>query len=365
MKNSKNKKKNLKKNSKNKKMNLKKNSKNKGKNLIKKEFEEKFKKQGEEFDKKFQKQEKECEEKFIKRGEEFDKKLQKQEKEFEEKFKRQEECFLQKLQKLEVQVNQLVNQRKADLKYKIVSNRFQLVLEKGIICNVKNTKGEFLFRLDPVFVPKVHLEDSIIPMFSSYQEAKIEVEKRISKIPNHGYLTENEIKSILFYTFEPNMSDGIYKVINRLLAQRRKIDGWTNYLFYLTSALSKCPRDYGIVFRGIQSDKNLLEDNSTQYVPGRNVVWVGLTSCSKNQQTAQDFFQDATKPFKILFEIEQYSGRNIKDFSLIPEEEEVLLPPNTVFEVVSVERRTSKFYFVRLKEIVGEDLFKMIEIEFH
>eukprot|EP01126_Amoeba_proteus_P000122 TRINITY_DN10050_c0_g1_i4.p1 TRINITY_DN10050_c0_g1~~TRINITY_DN10050_c0_g1_i4.p1 ORF type:complete len:246 (-),score=60.79 TRINITY_DN10050_c0_g1_i4:203-940(-) len=243
-----------------------------------------------------------------------------------------------------------------NLKDKIISNRFQL--ENGIRCNIKNNRGVFLSFIDSAFVPKVDLVNSL-QIYANYSQAELSVHEKLKGIPC-CHLTEDEIKTILFFTFEIKNRKEIYFTISQLLAKRKNIDSWSNYLFFLNRALLKCPMDYGKVFHVIKSEANILKN--VCYIPGKYVFWHTFTCCTKNHEVVMEDLSKESKPYNILFEIEQYGGRNISLFSLVPWKEEVVLFPNILFKVVEVNQESDFFLVVKMQEIVGQELIDMIEI---
>jgi len=108
------------------------------------------------------------------------------------------------------------------------------------------------------------------------------------------------------------------------------------------TALQKLPFSWGTVWRG---RKKRPHDISTWEV-GQCVVWKGFSSTSTSKAEAVKF----AGPDGTLFEIESFSGRSIKDFSLFPIEDEVLFPTFSGFTIESVSKQSNSMLHVTLKE---------------
>jgi hypothetical protein len=116
------------------------------------------------------------------------------------------------------------------------------------------------------------------------------------------------------------------------------------------TSLAKIPSDSErlTVFRGVKL--NL----SAQYSKGSTVTWWRFSSCSTSVDVLsneQFFGQTGTRT---LFNIECHSAKSIRQFSLFPEEEEVLLPPARQFQVIGCLNLGNDLHFIQLKEIQPE-----------
>jgi len=106
-----------------------------------------------------------------------------------------------------------------------------------------------------------------------------------------------------------------------------------------------------ILYRGAQFDQNAL----SQYDPKsiKNFCWNGMTSTSTNRRVSESFMSvniDATRvPVMFIIEV-PLSGADmksatwidIKSFSAIPNEDEIVLAPGSVFELLKVVSINSK-----------------------
>jgi len=81
-----------------------------------------------------------------------------------------------------------------------------------------------------------------------------------------------------------------------------------------------------------------------RYQKGRVVEWFGFSSSSTNEGVAMRFINEGGH-FGILFEADLHYSRDVKHYSAHPEEDELLILPNTSVFVVD-QRFGSLFSFV-------------------
>jgi hypothetical protein len=111
---------------------------------------------------------------------------------------------------------------------------------------------------------------------------------------------------------------------------------YADYLIHTWSALSSLPthvsESQGKVYRGI---KVLL--NPDVYAPGKRITWQAFSSSTKKQTATLDFVNISGRKLSgSLFVIDSITAKDIRHFSAIPSEEEVLFPPNSQFKVEKV-----------------------------
>ena len=108
---------------------------------------------------------------------------------------------------------------------------------------------------------------------------------------------------------------------------------YADYVVHTQSALGCLQTHVGIVYRGI---KVLLAPDI--YSAGKRITWQAFSSSTKKQMATLEFVM--TLPGRKLqgsiFVIESMTAKDIRHFSAIPSEEEVLFPPNSQFKVVKV-----------------------------
>eukprot|EP01124_Arcella_intermedia_P006939 TRINITY_DN14212_c0_g1_i1.p1 TRINITY_DN14212_c0_g1~~TRINITY_DN14212_c0_g1_i1.p1 ORF type:complete len:149 (-),score=39.96 TRINITY_DN14212_c0_g1_i1:36-425(-) len=117
------------------------------------------------------------------------------------------------------------------------------------------------------------------------------------------------------------------------------------YLFYLLAAIKKIPNMKTIIYRGIPiSFKSKIESD---YVLQRPIHWSGFSSGTTDLSVVQTF----AKVKGIIFEISVFTGKAIQSYSILPEENEVLLSPNMEFKVTqALCQRSDGFWYLKLQE---------------
>ena len=111
---------------------------------------------------------------------------------------------------------------------------------------------------------------------------------------------------------------------------------YADYLTHMSSALGSLPTHVselqGKVYRGI---KVLL--NPDVYAPGKRITWQAFSSSTKKQMATLEFVNISGRKLSgSLFIIDSITAKDIRHFSAIPSEEEVLFPPNSQFKVEKV-----------------------------
>jgi len=108
---------------------------------------------------------------------------------------------------------------------------------------------------------------------------------------------------------------------------------YADYLTHTRNALGSLPTHVGRVYRGI---KVLLKPDV--YATGRRITWQAFSSSTRKQMATLDFVNNlpGRKLQGSLFVIDSMTAKDIRHFSAIPDEEEVLFPPNSQFKVEKV-----------------------------
>jgi hypothetical protein len=116
-----------------------------------------------------------------------------------------------------------------------------------------------------------------------------------------------------------------------------KLKRYADYIVHTMSALDSLPvhvsEIQGKVYRGI---KVLLSPDI--YAPGKRITWQAFSSSTKKQTATLDFLNvlPGRKLQGSLFVIDSIAAKDIRHFSAVPSEEEVLFPPNSQFAVEKV-----------------------------
>eukprot|EP00966_Prymnesium_polylepis_P199099 4613743-Prymnesium_polylepis.1 len=86
------------------------------------------------------------------------------------------------------------------------------------------------------------------------------------------------------------------------------------------------------VFRGC---KQTPADVGLELVAGFDFTWAGFSSTATTQDVMSTFVGQEGSRTLMTIELTEPVGRDLRDFSLFPTENEVLFPPNVCFEVVA------------------------------
>ena len=107
-----------------------------------------------------------------------------------------------------------------------------------------------------------------------------------------------------------------------------------------------------IILYGIEAQEtsvfHVVNQVSKQYRPDSHGVWWDFSSTTRKTQAMGAFLSSTTNT---LFSIECRNGKDIRNHSMYPEEDEVLLLPGFHFEIVSVLKMGPGGHLVHLKEI--------------
>lgn len=162
------------------------------------------------------------------------------------------------------------------------------------------------------------------PFSLSESELKFLLEKATKKASGTSLSVMN---AAALYLYTGNS----YAILNRdlrTIGNEHKLPAYAHFLIHLSNALGNLNALQGeerIVHRGTKFFELNLE-------VGQKLVFQAPTSASKSKDVANGFME-----WKGLhFAIETLTGKSIESFSCFPEEEEVLLPPNSCFEVKQI-----------------------------
>jgi len=164
---------------------------------------------------------------------------------------------------------------------------------------------------------------------------------------NPHNLSDDEVFAVAIYTHElkGSMEGNFYFQLNQMLRKRSKVefDKWRGYLYFLKNALRKFPDQKETVYRGFPFT-DIIEK---EYREKRPIYWSGFSSCTPKFDVAKDF---AKGPGGILLRIKIFSGKLIKEYSIISMEDEILLLPNTKFRVTKGIQKEGEYFYVDLEE---------------
>ena len=204
--------------------------------------------------------------------------------------------------------------------------------------------------------PLVSLEDAVKPLVQRISDIEIYASeaKENMHMPLEYDLSPDEAAAIRLYTMEwKNKKPSLYRVLNENLRDedRRVLIDWFYYLKLLITALMKIPSTPRHLFRGV--NMNL----SAKYPDGGTFVWWAFSSCSDSPAVSQSFCGKQAQG--TLFEIDCYSGKDVRRISKYQKENEVLLIAATQFQVTSKVDQSNGVTIIRLKET--EPKYPLIE----
>ena len=205
------------------------------------------------------------------------------------------------------------------------------------------------------------IDDALRPVEPFLSPLKVYVKKATRKaqeITESKYLdfSVNDAVYIVLYTmqFEPP-EKSLYHVLNRALRDynRDSVRPWRDYIWGLLMVLRRLPPcGEGPLYRGVCAPLSDFE----KYKKGQEVVWYGFSSTSPDLETQQLFTGQAGP--RVMFHLHMHSrcARNIRDFSMFPVENEIVLPPLMQFRVKGVVALGDGLNFVHLEETEPDEV---------
>jgi hypothetical protein len=113
------------------------------------------------------------------------------------------------------------------------------------------------------------------------------------------------------------------------------------------------PSDVLTVIRGCKRHASTL---GGQCIKGEEFVWSAFSSTATTVDVMQTFLGKSGPRTLFMLTLQPGIGRCVKDFSLFPTENEVILPPNTEFEVVATVNLGHELTQVQCKQIESLDM---------
>ena len=160
-------------------------------------------------------------------------------------------------------------------------------------------------------------------------------------------MTDPELVTTYAYTTEEAVWSH-YARLNAALRDAAKPGGpkvprrYEDYRLTLNDALDKLPDQPGTSWRGA----NLSREERAEYVPGNIVSWPAFSSTSRRKEKA--FYRNS------LFRVEGHHGKDIKPYSAVPSEDEMLFKSGSRFRVLKRYKEPDGRYGYLLEE-VGDD----------
>ena len=183
----------------------------------------------------------------------------------------------------------------------------------------------------------VHMLEELpgaLPGVAHLHDIVVQSEIIASTLSNPHGLTTDEVLAVVAYTSDSGLGkeSNLYYHINSSLRMRKNevLDMLRPYLTYFMSAMAKLPPINDTVYRGVTIDGELREEIK-KYAVGTKVHWSAFTSTSTDVASALQF-KDGNRSL-LIFELKVVNGRNLSEYSIFPDESEVLLSPNARFVV--------------------------------
>lgn len=161
-------------------------------------------------------------------------------------------------------------------------------------------------------------------------------------------LTPNESASIMLYTLPwAPVEDSLYYILNDALRREDKkaLRPWFLYLKLLITALSKLPSVPQTVYRGVK--RNLMEDFKEKEL----FPWWSFNSTTTNVQVLDEELFLGKIGERTMFNINCYTGKNIRGHSMFKKESEVLLLPGFQFKKVGILNQGNGLNIIQIEEI--------------
>ncbi|CAM4839313.1 unnamed protein product [Rotaria magnacalcarata] len=198
--------------------------------------------------------------------------------------------------------------------------------------------------------PLVSLHQAMEPVREFLDDIDVKIAVAKANTQRHlGILSSDEAAAIQLYTMESMpLERCVYFILNKTLrtANRRGLVPWFPYLKLLLTALWKLPSVRSIVWRGIRN-VNL----SDEYVEGNHYTWWNLSSCTDTLTVMETPQFLGNTGLRTLFSVECENGKDIKDYSYVSNEKEILLPPGTYFKVCGKLNPTPDLFIIHVKEV--------------
>ena len=197
--------------------------------------------------------------------------------------------------------------------------------------------------LFPANLPLPSLEEALMPHSatlphlhpSTGPSVKIARKQAKRAQAKHPDLTLDECAAIVLYTMEAIPREySVYFVLNLALRNkdRAAVRPWREYIWLLLHALRKLPPSTEVtVFRGCKKSP---VDLGLELTKDFEFTWSSFSSTATTQGVMQTFVGQSGPRTLMTIQMAENSGRDVRDFSLYPGENEILFPPNMCFEVV-------------------------------
>jgi hypothetical protein len=199
-------------------------------------------------------------------------------------------------------------------------------------------------------MPLVPLEEAVEPLVKHVHDIKHQasISKKDCKQPPADGLTIDESAAIRLYTMTWSPYDQcLYFVLNKTLRDedRNRLKVWFPYLKLIISSLRKIPSIPYRLFRGVKLDL------SQEHPKGEETIWWAFSSCTNSMAVLEKPTFMGKTGIRTLFKIDCYSAKDIHQHSRYPTENEWVLLPATLFQIVESSDVGHGLHIIHLKEI--------------
>eukprot|EP00917_Polyrhabdina_sp_WS-2016_P014381 GHVP01031467.1.p1 GENE.GHVP01031467.1~~GHVP01031467.1.p1 ORF type:complete len:483 (+),score=21.54 GHVP01031467.1:118-1449(+) len=171
--------------------------------------------------------------------------------------------------------------------------------------------------------------------FSHFVNESVNIADDRFKYSNDHNLSMDEAVAVAMYTLELG-AGSFYRHFNSQLHSRKPDEELKPYMYYFKSALNKLPRVKQICYRGLKKHALKTLEAKTEngepknYKVGHPVMWSTVTSVTRHRSLAQRFA--GGDGGGVVMEIEVVDGRELSSYSCSPNDDEILLKPDSKFK---------------------------------
>ncbi|CAF1203588.1 unnamed protein product [Rotaria sordida] len=196
----------------------------------------------------------------------------------------------------------------------------------------------------------ISLVEAIQPVSSFFVEIKdnVMIALQNSQNPADG-LTQDESASIHLYTMQFDRGPSLFELLNQSLRDenRQNLKLWFPYLKLFCTALYKLPSQSIRVWCGIRD-----VDLTAKYQKGTRFAWWGVNSCKTDMQALESDQFLGKQGQRTFFSIECINAKCVSAHSYFKNiEKEIILMPDSHFEVIDQLNPATGLYIIELKEI--------------
>ena len=183
--------------------------------------------------------------------------------------------------------------------------------------------------------------------------------KKIDAVHTRG-MSEDEVIALILYTIEAvPREESLYYLMSAALRGKNRsgVSEWRDFIWLLLHAMRKIEKpSERSVYRGIKIESGMFGSSRPDLTTGLDVTWSGFSSTASTIDVMNTFL--GTEGERIMYDIEltEPLARDIRPFSLFPSENELLLPPNFSFEIVSTNDVGHGLTMVQCKQTETLDL---------